>query len=307
MSVLFAGGETPSFLKFNAIETVLAGAFKAPARCGIHTKKGGWIKSAFIPFSTLWAHFDMHVGLVSSGLTPINFTDASGNSVFSIASDGSMKAGTTTVGLAPIFTPGLFTIDIHLVNGSLIEVYADSQIVTSVTGSFTFAPMTNLINSPVGFDPDTDVTDTVWSQVIISNESTIGNELATLVYSAGGVTAEWTGAVSDINEIVLDTTTFINAPTGGLVSTFTTGDLGTQYTNIRAVAIAALARYSDQGGPTHLDGVIRLGSTNYLSNLTNPGLGDAPCTAIIHANPQTNLPWSRIDINNAEFGLRSRL
>ncbi len=306
MAVNFGGGETSSFAIFNSIETTLAGTFKTPARCGIHTRKGGWVKATFAAMNSQWYHFDMHVGLITPELTPIMISDSANTPLFSIMSNGVIKAGATQIGIVPIFTPGLFTIDIRLVNGvsGIAEVYANGQPVFSATGNFNFTGQRFLTFTPIGTNA-TDVTDSVWSQVIVSDEPTIGNELATLVFTAPGNNSEWAGQVADINEISLNTTTYINAATTGLVNTFTTSDLAPQYTNIRAVIVSALARYSTVG-PRNLDSVVRIGTTNYLNNMTPLGVGLTPSQVILQTRPSDNATWTRDDVNNAQFGLRSR-
>ena len=196
MAVNFGGGETSSFATFNSIETTLSGSFKAPARCGIHTKKGGRIKASFSATSSQWFHLDMHVGLINSTLSPIVISDLSNSPLFTLMSSGSVKLGSTVVGSAPIVVAGLCTIDIHLVHGSsgLVEIFVNSQPVFSSTGDYNFSNMAYLTLSPIGTN-STDVTDTVWSQVIISDEITISNELATLVFTALGDLTDWGGQV----------------------------------------------------------------------------------------------------------------
>lgn len=307
MSTYFGGGELPSFNRFNAIEVTTGGTFQAPARCGIHTLKGGWIVAKHTALNDLWFHFDMKVGLVTASQTPITVKNASGAILFSIGSNGDIKVGGTTIGAANIFTNGLFTIDIHLRHGAtgLVEVYADQQIVFSASGNFALSGMASLTLSPIGFDSTND-TGSVWSQVMISDDITIGYKLATLAITAAGDSSQWTGSYDKINEVALDTNTYINAPTAGLISTYVVGDLDPQYTNIKAVIISALGRYADVG-PKGLDAVVRIGGTNYTSTMTPLGAGYTASQGIWHVNPATGAAWAASAVNAAQLGIRSKI
>lgn len=308
MAIIFGGGELSSFHKFNAIETTTSGTFRLPARCGIHVKKGGWITTNTIGLlDDVWFHFDMGIGLVSPTSTPIKVLSSTNTVLFTVRGDGSVIVGNTTIGIVPIFTPGLFTLDIHLRGGSngLVEIYADTQVVFSATGNFTFTNMSTLTLAPVGTDA-TDNTGTVWSQAIIANENTLGYKLATLELETAGSQAEWAGQIGDVSEIALNDATYITASTAGLVDTFETVDLESEYTNIRAVVISALAKYSSTG-PKNLDAVFRIGGQNYTSAMTPLSGGFSPSQAIFHVNPQTYSALSNSDINDAEYGIRSKV
>ncbi len=308
MAIIFGGGELSSFRKFNAIEVTTSGAFRPPARCGIHIKKGGWITTNTIGLlDDVWFHLDVGIGLVSPASTPVKVLSSTEAVLFTIRGDGSVIVGNTTIGIVPIFTPGLFTLDIHLRGGSsgLVEIYADTQVVFSATGNFTFTNMSSLTLAPVGTDT-TDITNTFWSQVIIANESTLGYKLATLELETAGSQTEWAGQIGDVSEIVLNDSTYITAATAGLVDTFETVDLDSSYTNIRAVVISALAKYSSTG-PKNLDAVFRIGGQNYTSAMTTLNGGFSPSQAVFHVNPETYSALSNSDVNDAEYGIRSKV
>lgn len=313
MAVIFAGGELSSFTKFNSIETTLAGSFSLPARCGIHTRKGGFIRTDVLgDLSDIWIHFDMYVGTVTAGLTPISVTNSSGVVLFSIASDGKVSVAGSNIGILPAFTQGRFTYDVHLKGGSvgLVEVYVDSQAMLSVNGNFALSNMHTLMLSPVGVNANDSTTNSIYSQIIVANEITIGSKLATLTLDAVGSNNAWVGtssnAAADVNEIGLDDTTYISAQTAGLVETWATSDLDPQYTNVRAVVVSALAKYSATG-PKNIDAITRIGTGNYASAMTALGPGYTPSQAIFSINPVTNAAWTVSDVNAAEFGIRSKV
>lgn len=314
MAIIFAGGELSSFTAFNALETTTVGSFAVPARCGIHTQKNGYIRTDMLADVTeIYLHFDMSIGLISAGLTPILVTNSTGVALFSISSSGVVTAMGTVIGTIPLITTGRFTVDIHLRGGSsgtgLVEVYADSQVMLSVVGSFAFTGIHSLILSPTGSDA-TAVTNTVYSQIIAANELLIGSKLATLVLSTIGSNNSWVGSTSDsaatVNAIGLDTTTYISAQTAGLVETWVTSDIDPQYTNVRAVIISALGKYSTSG-PKNLDACTRINAANYFTAMTTLGPGYLPSQAIFSINPVTNAAWTVSDVNAAEFGFRSKV
>ena len=304
MSIIFGGGETPSFTSFNAIESTTSGVFNAPARCAMHLSQGGWIKTTpLVSTGELWFHMDVNTTSIVSGLTPISVLDQSGNALFGIQSSGSILVGNTTIGTAQIFsTTGVSTLDIHLKSGTvgLVEIYVNSQVIFSTSGNYSFTTMQNLMLSPVG-------TNTNWSQVIVADEITIGFQLATLGFTSSGTNTGWAGPVTAINEIILDTTTYINASTAALTNTYMTSGISTSYTNIKAVVISALARYSTGGGPTNLYADAYIGSTNYTAAMNSIGVGYSPAIAVMNTNPATNVAWTASDINSAEFGIKSKL
>ncbi len=312
MAVIFGGGELSSFTRFNALETTLAGTFSAPARCGIHVKKGGYIRTdALGGLSDIWVHLDINIAMLSPNLTVLSITNPSGVPQFSLTSDGKLMAGTIQVGTIPMAT-GRFTYDIHLRGGSggIIEVYADSQVVFSANGTFSFSNMQTLILSPSGFNGTENDTNTVYSQIVVANEVTIGYKLATLVLDSVGANNSWTGtssdAAADVNEIGLDDSTYISASSAGLVETWATSDLDGQYTNIRAVIVSALGKYSTTG-PKNLDAAVRLGGGNYFTPMSTLGPGYTPSQAVFNVNPVTNATWTRDDVNASEFGIRSKV
>ncbi len=309
MAVLFAGGELPSFKRFNAVESTLADSFRAPARCGIHTQKNGWIKTTPLGNrSDLWIHFELNIGLRQSGKTPLIIENSAGSALFSIDSNGTISAATVINTINIFGSQGRFTYDVHVRGGSsgLIEVYVDSQLMYSYTGSLTTLTTMDAVSfNPVG-DDSTATTNTIWSQIIIADEITVGWKLATLTFDANGAQTGFIGGASDINEIVLDDNTYISANQAGLISTWTTSDLDTPYTSIKAVVISALGKYTSTG-PRNIDAVCRIGGVNYFSAMPALGLGFTPSQIILHNNPNGSIPWSRTVINASEFGLRSKV
>lgn len=310
MTILFGGGKLPSFNRFNAIETTLSGSFAAPARCGVHVRRGGTITARHVTANELWFHFDLFINRISATAQPISMRNTAGNTLFSITSNGTIRVGSTVIGTAPIFVQGLVTLDIRLRHGTsgLIEIYADKQIAFSAAGNFALSGITSLVLAPTGVDEvnaSNNETNTIYSQVVVADEPTIGFKLATLAITAQGDSAQWVGDINGISEVVLNDETFINATTAAQISTFQVTDLDPTYTNIKAIVVSALARFAEVG-PKNLDAVVRLNGVNYLTPMTPLGVGFTAAQAIIQANPSNFALWDINTVNDAQLGIRSK-
>lgn len=306
MAINFGGGETSSFSCFNSTEITTVGTFKAPARCGVHTKKSGWmIADIGKNVSSQWFHFDVNVGLTSNNLTPIQIFSGTNTVVFSISTNGNVIVDGIPVGSINLFSSlGLRTIDIRL-STTGVTIYSNTRSVFSVSGSFTgLSNMRRIQFSPTGFDT-TENTNTIWSQVIISDDATLGLELATLVLDNQGDLAQWGGTVNSINETILNSQTYINAPSVDLISTYTVTPLSAQYTEVKAVVVNALARYTGNG-PQGLDAVLRSGGSNLSQAMTPLDLSYVPSHRVYATNPFNGLEWTAAQVNTTQFGFRSR-
>lgn len=312
MNIIFAGGELASFYRFNAEEEVSIGAFSAPARCAIHVKKGGHIRTETLGNrSEMWLHFDVFAGQIRSGLTPLNITTSIGASVFSIGSDGRVYIGTTTVGTIPMAV-GLFTYDIYLRGGAFgaLEIYVNKQLQLSVSGSLAINDMHTLRLSPFFDQTSGTSTSTFYSQIIASTESTVGHRLATLNIESIGTHNEWlasTNSAADVGEITLNDATYISAPNLGMVTTWNIADLPAQFSNdaVLALVVSALGKVSATG-PKNLEAAMLVGGGLHYRNMAAIGMGYTPSQVIVAVNPVTNAAWTASELNALEIGLRSK-
>lgn len=305
MAINFGGGETSSFTCFNALEDTTVGTFRSPARCGIHIKKAGWIM-ATLPdtVSSQWFHFDLNIGLISNNLTPVQILSSNGAVIFSLSTNGNVTVLGTPIGSLNLFTTtGLRTIDIKL-SGTSIEIYNNTRSVFTASGTFAITDIKSLRINPVGQDSGEN-TSTMASQVIASDEPTVGLELATLSLTAQGALAQWSGTVSSINETITNDTTFISSNSVDQYTTYSISTLPAQYTNVKAVIVNALARYTGSG-PQNIEAVVRYSGTNYSQTMTPLGIGYTPSSRIYGNNPFTGIPWTNAEINGSQFGFRSR-
>jgi len=145
------------------------------------------------------------------------------------------------------------------------------------------------------------------SQLIVSTTSTLGYKLETIAYDAAGTTNDWTGAYTDIDDLVItDDSDVVNTATANDVFTF-----GTETPTVPAnFAIKAVVNSFEctigSAGPQNLQFVTRSNSVDYTSaNVTGLSLSKGPIAQIQETDPDTGTTWEAADIGSAEFGLKA--
>ena len=141
-----------------------------------------------------------------------------------------------------------------------------------------------------------------WSQMFGSLEPTVGRRLFTLVENTNGAEQDFTGAVTDINELVLNDATGITAATAGKVSTYYKNGLALTG-NI--LGMGTSARFNVGAGPQSLENVLRVSGANY----NGPTFAGAAPFRIAQnmwmTNPATAGVWSPGTANAVEWGAES--
>lgn len=133
--------------------------------------------------------------------------------------------------------------------------------------------------------------------------STINGHVFSRAATGAGATSGWTGAASDINEVVLNDTTGITAATNGLVSTFVYADI-TLPAGYYIPSVFLYSRFKNSGvAPNNFQAAYHSSAGDFFSgNL--PGVG----TSFLNAGYQWALepggavPWTQTLFNAAEFG-----
>jgi hypothetical protein len=181
------------------------------------------------------------------------------------------------------------------------------------TEVFTFSGNTNIDNATFGrihFKGQSGTANELnVSQVIFSNESTLGWVLATLNPDGNGFNTAWTGSYTDIDEFVLDTNDYIEAIAVNLVETSTVTNINGAYStyNVKAVVVAMRASNDTGSVIADLQAAIRTASTNYFSpNLSLPKDGtDYSRQYVWDVNPNTAAAWSQASVTAIEVGVKS--
>lgn len=327
MTILHAGGEMGSWTPSdsNCVETTQSGSFNAAlVRCGLGVYAGistATSGPAWAQAPSFWFHTDWWGG------DPLNFTGPiielydgttcvlqviCTKTTFS-PTNLSFKTlqgfpGTLTAVSGSVnFTTGPSspeTLDIHLVAGASGSVLLCSKgsTVIHATGlnHIGFIGVTKVVLYGMG---GVSGARNIYSQCISSTTSTVGKALYTIAVTGNGVTQDWTGAYTDINEIIYNDSNSISSGSAAQVSTYATTINITD--EVRAYVVTARAHKGDTGGPQNLQMAVRVSGTIYFSSTLVLGDGFGPEVAIFETNPATGLAWTAVAVNAVQPGVKS--
>jgi hypothetical protein len=332
VTIIFAGSELDVWnpVTANCIEsTAIAAAWNsARSRCSIRlgslsggTGLGtGLISSQFTPLSNIWFKYWFYFSspIVSSlpTTTQLEIRNSSALPLFRLnqqANTLNFQAqywnGSTFVNTGGLFTlPAqsrvMLDLNVNFATGRF-DLYLGGVLLTGGSGwagtaGFTgsFVAVCNLDNGVGGV---------YVTELILADEDTRGFNVVTVPALAVGALTAWTGTASDINEIVLNDTNSISSGTTGDLESFTIATPSISNIGIRAVAIGF--RGSNSGGaPTRVEGLLRLGGTNFFSALVDPGAALVGRSIVFDTNPQTSSRFVIGDITaaNLQYGFASR-
>ena len=141
------------------------------------------------------------------------------------------------------------------------------------------------------------------SQGIASGQSTVGATLTTAPITGAGLTDNWAGAYTDVNETVYNDAAFISTPTANQISNFAQATTVAQ--PINAVIVTARAN-TGAGGPQNLQLDLNVGGTDYFSSTVAQGAGFSASEGIWLTNPATSAPWLASDwASSVKYGVKS--
>lgn len=144
-----------------------------------------------------------------------------------------------------------------------------------------------------------------WSQIICDTVPHIGDALVTLVEdTASVINTGWSGAVSGINEIVLDDSHSVTSSAAGDVSTYYKNGASLGTYKVVAICIGARAQLTP-GSSTNLQLCLRTNGSNYFGPTTALDFGFQAVCASWGANPFTGAPWDTVTAAAAEVGMKS--
>ena len=142
------------------------------------------------------------------------------------------------------------------------------------------------------------------SEIIVSDADTRAMSLQTLAPAGPGTVSSWSGAYTDLNEIVINDATIVTTNTPGLDWECTlpplVGPLG-----VRCLKIAA--RASVPAGST----ATKVGLGVLTNTVIEPGAPQSPTVAwetlerYMTLNPVTGQPWTVAEMNALQLNLRS--
>ncbi len=284
--------------------------------------------------TSFWVHFELYVqatgsfaGLIDDGclyvvnsagtrVIRLNLLHTSnGNPVYRLDywNGSSFVNGSSTLTLS---TETSYAFDLEIVCGvsGSLKLYTNSSSQSPLSPSLTVtglhAAVTNGayldLNCPLGFLIDAN---NYYSQILVSEEATIGCRVGSIVPTAAGTNTTWTGTYTDITDSGLGEGTVISASSTGDKESYPATDralpvhtyeVGGVWFNIRA----------KQGGsaPTNKKALMRVGGTDYAAAYDYAHLNTstfAPSLACFPLNPATAAAWDISDVNAAEVGFEA--
>lgn len=326
MSILFAGGEIGAFVPATADVHEDTGAISgtigfdsAFARCCILAKGANdYCESAdFGTGADLWCHLDLGVWGNAFGSTEnarFRWCDGSGTEVIRLIQVTSTDLlrldywnGTTWVSAGSITVELVGTrqtIDLHAVvnsaSGSLKLYLSGTERITS--GSIDLSGIASL-GKIRGYGA-TNNHYSFFSQIIVADEPTIGLRLFTVPVSGAGATSSWTGAYTEIDEIVYADADFINSASANQVSTFAATVPSLTGYQTKAVAVTARAKCG-ASGPQNIQMVLRSSGTDYFSSSKALDAGYRAFCNVWDTDPATSSAWVNTAVSSAQPGAKS--
>lgn len=145
-----------------------------------------------------------------------------------------------------------------------------------------------------------------YTEVIIADSDTRAAGLWLLNNTTAGNAQTWTGTATNVNKTTINDATFISAASAGLIEEFKTGGIalpaGTY--SVAAVKMSSRAQGGSAGGPTKVEYVTRVGSTDYVGGTWTPpvgGFGNDTQNYMQALNPGTGVAWTTADLTAATF------
>lgn len=202
---------------------------------------------------------------------------------------------------------GLKDFDVHWTitgTGVAIEVYVDNELVH--TASATVAGLSAI--AKIYFYGGSFTSGTAWSQMLVSDQNTVGAKVPRLNITADGTNTAWNNGYAEVAKTGINDVTYISSEVTDDVETFVMGDVTVPsgyeidglWLNVRG-RLASTA-------PTAIKPAVRVGSTNYEGAYELPNLNENAYRGSVAAfklNPATGSKWAAAAVNGAEIGLKA--
>jgi hypothetical protein len=325
MTLLFAGNELSSFQRSgtNVVESTTSGTFDSSrVRCSLLLpNSGAWALSPnFTASTTVWIHAEVF----ADGGSQLNgwlFTLVNSSGVDVVRMGGTALStnwhveffnGSAWVQIGNNYTIPFdhrTTLDIMIKSGVSggVSVYLDGGPLV-ISGSGDLSAVSNFqqlrVSSQANFPMASSLTHV--SQIIVADEPTIQWCSFSIHPTAAGTHTDWTGLYTDVNETVLDDTTFIYTTTASQLDTFPVNSITLPGGYIVKALVQSMRARISTAGPQNAQFVVRTASTDYASsNVTGIFYNYQPFQTIWTTNPNTSAAWTQSDVNAAEIGVKS--
>lgn len=269
-----------------------------------------------------WLHFDMYWSIGTNGVNggAVFLVNDAGVQVIRIYADRTSGLrldywdGSAWVAGGDFLggTEGsLNTFDLHFICGASgeLNLYVNEGFEPSLSISGLNAAVTNA--AYVDFaDNNVIVAASLYaSQILVSDNFTLGAKVGSLVPTAAGTNTAWAGTYTDVVKTGFNDTTYIESTTAGEKETYAATDhvlpafsylISGVWVNIRGK--------NGTADPTGITAAVRTGGADFNTGYNYPNLTDVgfgPGISGFSLNPDTGLAWTISEVNAAEVGVES--
>lgn len=321
MSILFAGSEPECFTYIGAVAWVTtADRFQSTHQRGAHVADfNTYLNTPNVgPQTNIWLRY-YHVCMSTNGDSNnvIDFLDNAGNSRFRFVRSGNNiiaqywnGSSYTNIGDAfPIMMSNYVTIHLTVNDvGGVYELYVGGTLVTSGTADFSSISNLASVRFGRGTGAGAQASRLHVSEVMIADTNLIGHQLYTIPPTGDGAHTDWDGDYQDIDENTLpDDEDFISGENVDDISTFTgAGKSLASGMRVKDVNISTRVLRGETG-PQNLQGVIRLGGTDYTSDSVSLSEAFEYRSFSFPLDPSTSAAWDPAVAGGTsiEFGLKA--
>jgi len=188
-----------------------------------------------------------------------------------------------------------------------IDIAADGvhTVFMAANGLQAMAPVT--FNQPlmtglsyVVIQHDNSNTESVWSQILVTQDlSTVGATVTTCRGTAAGTHADWTGSVTDVNEVFTDLANSNQALAAGLSQSYDMGNVTVPEGSVIEGVFAFIIAKTDGTSPENISMLCRTGAAvdHESGNLNGVGVAWSGAGARYDVNPDTGEAWTQAEWN----------
>lgn len=265
--------------------------------------------------TTAWLHFDFYTSNNAGTWSCLELANSAGTSVVRVSQ--ATNAGTMRVDYwnGSAWVSGGFT----FVGSASAIITIDVQVVCGVSGSIALYCNNTLIGTTSGLNAAvtniayvklTGNSGQCWSQILISDTSTVGAKVATLKPTALGTDTAWSpNTVGNLEKVSWNDTTLISDSTLNDKVSYAAADITLPSGMFVSSAWFAIRARLNASSPANIKPLLRIGSTDYAGAYNFGGLNSssfAPAIAAFVNDPSTGTAWSGVtNLNAAEVGLQT--
>lgn len=320
------GFDTITTIANTALDTSAGLPIAGVSRGGFYIDNGSNLCIRALPavMTTGWVHLVMkgRPSPTNHAIECFRMRDSGGLNLFTLGHDSSVTNAVTGLAAgaggrtATLFSGGIATtVDINFKiadSGGFFDVYING----AATPAYSFAGDTKpgaglgLFDLVFTASQTGNTASTVrcsYTQIMVSDETTLGGRVHSLPLAAFGAVNNWSGALADINAHALVDTTYLTAGAVNDDVLFTKGTMAALQSGFRiaGVGMGHRSSYVTGSAVTKTRQRAKVGAATYNGTTSQLALTAAAFSQTMDVNPATGVAWSVADVNAAEFGLQA--